>query len=340
MGSNLYTGQDPSVTFRGVQVWLSYARMIAGAWRWMGLEADGVTPQLPWVGPLEPGGPVLQYYLPILDYFRARGWDVYTPDLDWRQVLALDGGRLADLISRPDLIPPVHLIAHSRGGLVTRQALAILRARGQLGRLGRVVGAGVPHQGSLDGAGLLGGWAQAWRLLFELITLGSGPAPFLPIFGSLRDITTTWPVSYQLIPAPFSTWLPAEQIEVIYDPSQWVAIKRPVSAELLGAARVGWASLPLPPASIPWLDLVGVGFATAGSLASLSPPAVKTDCTWSADGDGIVVVESAVLPDHLRVSSYTSHNALVHDYRIMPYLEKWFRGELSQNVTITDGPIE
>jgi len=340
MGSNLSTGPKLGNLFPGLHVWLNYPAIAAGSWRWMGLMPDGVTPQLPAIGALIPGGPVTAYYGPLIAWLQGRGWDVHFPLLDWRQRIELDGQRLADLVMSADLEPPVNIIAHSRGGLVTRSALGILQAGGQLGRVGRVVGAGVPHQGSLDAQGLLAGWSQSFRYLFGLITHAAGLFTFLPIFQSLRDVTVTWPAGYQLLPAPFASWMTGAELQLIYDPASWSSIQRNVSTAWLNAARVSWVSLPLPPAAVPWLDVVGSGFATAGGLATLPIPVDRTGCTWSAVGDGIVPLASATIAENQRVTSYTSHNALVHDYRIMSFMEQFLKGELTGNVDITAGPIE
>src|SRR5262245_18602980 len=143
-GSELFTpptffGVGPSI-----KVWLNYGLIASGGWKLLGLEADGVTPSTNLTGPLVPGLPLPDYYGQTTDWLTRNGWSVVGAKIDWRHTLAQSGLLLADQVGQLAALQPVHVLAHSRGGLAMRAAFPVLASRGQLGLIGRCVGLGVP----------------------------------------------------------------------------------------------------------------------------------------------------------------------------------------------------
>jgi hypothetical protein len=338
-GSDLAVTKAVNVPFAGIKVWYDPIRIAIGSWNWMGLAADGVQPGPGFPFPLEAGGPTLAYHAPILNWFMSRGWTIYTPMLDWRKVFSSDGQRLVDVLTSlpPDQLP-VSILCHSRGGLVVRSALQILGTAWPM-YVKSVAALGTPHYGSMGTVTFLAGWSLIAQNTIDVIvglpSLVSGASAF----GLFQQIVATWPSIYYLFPSPLSFWMDPAVISTLYAPLPWPPVNFYTSPEWLSAAFQNWSALPLPPAGLPWLDVVGSGFPTAISCNTPVVPRSAGDIEFTNGGDGVVVLQSSTLPGNQRVTSYTAHQALVHDYRLFPYYEQWLQGELAGDVTVPGGPV-
>lgn len=333
-GSELFT--PPSVFGIGpnINVWLNYAVLAAGGWKWLGLEADGRTPSTPYTGPLRPGLPLGDYYGQTCDFFVHRGWTVYGAKLDWRGLIAWDGALLADQVAALAAQAPLHLVCHSRGGLVARSAFQALAGRGQLGLVGRAVGLGVPHQGSWQAAALLSGF-QSWAQLVRQLVGISTPSLFDSIgAANLQQVIVSWPGLYELIPAPFANGVTPQQLQILYDGSAWAAIKRNVAVPWLDAAHVAWSSLPNVPPAVQWLDVIGDGLYTPDQLLSSTPPLRDVDFSYFLAGDGTVPTRWGTQPDRPQLTFRgVSHAALPYNAAVLDAVDAFFRsGQLAGDV--------
>jgi pimeloyl-ACP methyl ester carboxylesterase len=111
---------------------------------------------------------------------------------DWRKPLALSAAALRDLVNEVHAAndrKPVHLVAHSMGGLMARTAL-MLHGDEMWPKIGRIVFLGGPHYGSPAIAGYLKN--HLWG--FDLMAL-------LGIYLSAETFRTLWGV-LSLLPAP------------------------------------------------------------------------------------------------------------------------------------------
>ncbi|HSN76786.1 MAG TPA: FHA domain-containing protein [Anaerolineae bacterium] len=142
-----------------------------------------------------------------------RGRDLLEFAYDWRQDVRQSAQRLAEAIDAWPVTPPITIIAHSLGTLVSRYYIERL---GGKHKVGRVVLIGGPHQGTP-------------RIATDLIQ-GVGLLPF-GLFGDrLLDVIKTFPSVYQILPTypcaidqndqPIDLladeqWLPAEQIPLL-----------------------------------------------------------------------------------------------------------------------------
>ena len=154
---------------------------------------------LPEKQPLEPRGIVgelviVPKFLEQEQYSRAgdfleeslgyqRGRDLLEFAYDWRLDVRESARRLAEAIDAWGVTPPVTLIAHSLGTLVSRYYIERL---GGKDKIGRALLIGGPHQGTP-------------RIVSDLIQ-GVGLLPFGLLGDRLRDIIKTFPSVYQILP--------------------------------------------------------------------------------------------------------------------------------------------
>ncbi|RUL88560.1 CHAT domain-containing protein [Tautonia sociabilis] len=227
MGSALHTidrrGDDD-------EVWLNLWRLAQGAIGRLQLAPDGVLQADPSYS-TRPGNALWKYYGELVLAMRRR-WRVLVFTYDWRKDIRLAADRLLANINStfgPD--EPVHLVAHSMGGLVARSFIqrhperwrsmwsagADRRSRG-----GRLVMLGTPNHGSYLVPQVLCGLANTvWMI--ERLDLTRDMA------GMLR-VVHSFPGVYQLMPSPIVDL----DAKPLYDPDTYGPIG--VSARHLDAA--------------------------------------------------------------------------------------------------------
>lgn len=337
-GSILTRPWTPFSDVPKVNVWPNPQRLALGEWSWMALDPSGDRPQVSWYWNLEPGPPLPMYYGSLSDRLREAGWEVIGAALDWRRSLRLDGLRVAELIRRVGRDAPVNIICHSRGGLVTRWALELLRQTSDLGRVGRVAGLGVPHLGSWDAPAAVAGWAEllvllGWVLYGVAVTAGT-----IPWAGYLGDVVRTWPGLYELMPSPAYPGLFPGQVEQIYSQSGWSAINVFPPQNWLSSALAGWATLPPPPPQVEWVDVRGHGLRTPQSMIPGQMCGGSVNLTYSGDGDGSVSLLSSNAPNRRSIYTPTAHNSLPYDGRVIDALKRYLLEGLSSDEEI-EGPI-
>lgn len=317
-----------------IGVWLNPPALAAGGWRLLGLAADGVTPDVPLTGRLSAGYPLPYYYSVFQNWFAARGWRVVSPVGDWRLELDIDRDALLNTVYAEAANAPLHLIGHSRGGLVMRAALESLRRNGDLGLIGRCAGLGVPHQGSWVAQGVVAGWAGAVVALEAILTAHLYMSVPGAILGEITGVTRTWPGAYGLLPKPGAPGLSSGQSRVLYDADQWAAINVNASQRWLDAAQLSWASLPEAPASVEWVDVAGLGFDTPTTWPSLSIPRYGSQLWWGTAGDNTVPFLWAIQTGRKTITTPTSHGSMVLDGRVFEALDSYLRNGLAQSISI------
>lgn len=320
-----------------IKIWLNYAGITVGIWRWLALAADGLTPTFPGVGSLDAMGPTEPYYSISYQWFSNRGYAVSFASNFWLGPIESDAISLAHQITGMYAQAPVNILAHSRGGLVTRRALQLLAAQGNLGLVGRVAGLGVPHQGSWEAASLIGGFQKSEVLLGILASLSPGNSYLNPVFGDLLQVIWTWPVVYQLLPMPGAVGIPPSATAAVYNAAEWAAQGVGASAAWLTEAQAYWSSLGPPPSTVDWVDVVGSGLSTADQLLTSGPPTSRASYSQTLAGDGVVPARWAVLPGNVSITTPTGHGSLVNDGRVLDALNGYYRNGLTQNVVIGGG---
>lgn len=152
MGSELCVVDGTSF---GPRIWLHAARLVVGAAAGLWLAADGASP---YQGkpPVGASGILKRPYGELLVSLAA-DWNVRAFSFDWRKALATSADALRDrIVAEFGATAPVHLVAHSMGGLVARtfvakhaeQWKAMWDAEGGGQRGGRLVMLGTPNGGS------------------------------------------------------------------------------------------------------------------------------------------------------------------------------------------------
>jgi len=179
------------------RIWLSYLRLAFGQLDRLELMPDG-TPAKPDLDIRVAG--IFPEYLSLVTELAER-WEVLPFAFDWRKDIDESADRLAGAIERFAGTAPVHVVAHSMGGLVARRmiqrhaALWNGMADGtSLARGGRLVMLGTPNRGSFSIPLVLTGAERTVRLL-ELLDVRHDMPALLRIIG-------TFPGVYQMLPSP------------------------------------------------------------------------------------------------------------------------------------------
>jgi pimeloyl-ACP methyl ester carboxylesterase len=174
-----------------------------------------------------------------------RGRDLLEFAYDWRQDVRQSARRLAEAIDAWPVKPPITVIAHSLGTLVSRYYIERL---GGKDKVGRVVLIGGPHQGTP-------------RIATDLIQ-GVGLLPF-GLFGDrLLDVIKTFPSVYQILPTyPCAIDQNGQPIDLLAD-EQWLPAEQ---IPLLRLAREFRAELGTR-SSVPAVSVFGYGLETVTDL--------------------------------------------------------------------------
>jgi pimeloyl-ACP methyl ester carboxylesterase len=181
-------------------IWLSYWHLLRGWAERLRLNDDGTTGQYD----ISATGIMKDYYGEILLKLRKQNWNVQAFWFDWRKDLKFSADQLNERIKKwfgDD--SPVHLVAHSMGGLVARTFIKKYPARwksmwdsknnGQTG--GRLVMLGTPTYGSFIIPQVITGLEPVVRKL-SFLDCPHGRKDVLKIIN-------TFPGSLQMLPSPF-----------------------------------------------------------------------------------------------------------------------------------------
>jgi pimeloyl-ACP methyl ester carboxylesterase len=183
-------------------LWLNFLRIIRGRLSRLRLSADGVTDaSAGWT--VRASGMLKKYYGELLLWL-ADGWAVKPFYFDWRKGLDLAAADLNDrILAWFGQGNPVHLVAHSMGGLVARTFIANHPETWQRmwdepsgGRSGgRLLMLGTPNHGSFAIPQVIAGIEPLVRKL--------GLADLVHDLPALRQIFNTFPGSLHMLPSPF-----------------------------------------------------------------------------------------------------------------------------------------
>lgn len=291
MGSKLGLPGDNLFGLCDDVIWLDPVDVAGGELLRLGLTAAP--------DPHVPLGVMLLFYLKLKLRLRAAGFDADFHAYDWRLDLATLGAQLA---ARILALPtgPVHLVAHSMGGLVARAALRRLsRHPGGGTRVARLIMLGTPNFGSFLATQAIRGTLDTVRTLalFD---------PRHSVDDLCNRVFNTFPGLYHLLPAPdkFS------QCD-LYDPRTWPATGPQPQPDLLRLARKTQDLLA--PPDDRFALIAGIHRQTVTDL-ELGPEGFGY--TETANGDGTVPIEFARLPNTPTWFVEESHGSLPNNAQV------------------------
>jgi pSer/pThr/pTyr-binding forkhead associated (FHA) protein len=225
----------------------------------------------------------------------TRGKDLLEFPYDWRQDVRLAAQRLAEAIDGWGVRPPVTIIAHSLGTLVTRYYVERLGGKKVVER---IILMGGPHYGTPKG--------------LLAILYGPGLLPLGIGDEKIRQGMATFPSAYQILPIYPSVFDQDDrQIDILDDPSWLPTVQRPH----LQTARTFRSELGMS-SSVPTVSIFGYGFKTTTRVKigrSLDGSWGKVDFVDGPAGDLSVPAGSAVLPGSEIHPVYQEHGALYVD---------------------------
>ena len=305
---------------QGETIWIHYWRLLRGQLGRIGLDQPAV----------EPVDLVGDFYGPMVE-FLARSHRVEIFPYDWRRSVCEAADRLADALERwlPECertAQPVHLVAHSMGGLVVRAMIADGGRGAALWRHitalpnSRFIMLGTPNRGSHEAVRWLTG-SNATQQKLALLD-------FTRSAEGIIDIVGRFPGVAELLPF-------APEGEDFADPNLWKRYRDQLEAtwpltgtRVLQTARRTWQRL-LEAAVEPehMIYLAGCQSATVMDCHVEEardwawPPVRRLAFEATAEGDGTVTWASGRLPG---VATYyvedTAHDALCTQTRMFPGL--------------------
>ncbi|MCB1958999.1 MAG: hydrogenase small subunit, partial [Rhodocyclaceae bacterium] len=305
---------------QGETVWIDYWRLMRGQLGRIGIDRPDV----------EPVDLVGDFYGPLVE-FMARTHHVEIFPYDWRNSVREAAARLAEALERwlPEAErnnQPVHLVAHSMGGLVVRAMIADGGAGSAVWQRivalpkSRFVMLGTPNRGSHEAVRwLTGGNPTQGKLTLLDLTKGRD---------DIIDIVRHYPGLIELLPF-------APEGQDFAEPLLWKTLKAELGeswpippASVFSAARQTWQRLlAAPPDPKHMIYLAGCQSATVMDYRVADddpfawPPVKKLQFDATAQGDGTVTWASGLLPG---VPTWyvedTAHDALCTQTRAFPGL--------------------
>lgn len=209
-------------------VWLNYPRLVFGRIADFKLDASGEQAD-PSVR-IETRG-LLDEYMPLVLEIGQR-WDVLPVAFDWRLDIDKSAAALDIEIRRWAPGQPVHIVAHSMGGVVSRRFMQMfpstwdaMKDPDKLKRGGRLVMLGTPNRGSFAIPFVLTGEEKTVKML-ETFDLKHN-------MEELLEIINTFPGSYQMLPSPELDF--GDERHKLFDRKQWGSY--PVTQQHLDRGR-------------------------------------------------------------------------------------------------------
>lgn len=251
-------------------------------------------------------------------------WTVSSWPYDWRLPLPYQGELLAlDILQRVRPSAPCTIVGHSNGGALARYAWAFLRAGGHQNLVRRIITLGTPHQGSYASlAGMIGqlDWLNAVLVFQSAINaLATGPwvssqiGPYT--IAEIALLQQSWQSWYHLLPNPFGSAFSADKnLPAIFTQNVWPPYSN-VETGVLDFTFTDLLPAAVDPLNIPpsWVltTVGGIGFATPKGVLRLPLRGKRGDLGSSTDGDGAVLLVSALVPGSYQVIFPYTHLDLV-----------------------------
>lgn len=272
-------GSELSVTEDGDDdvVWVSFLKLIWGGIAKLRLDKDGLQEADSGLR-VQPSGLDKDSYAETILWLKAY-WNVEPFVYDWRKDLDQAADNLKDLIETKFKDQPVHLVAHSMGGLVSRNFIrlypkvwkAMLEPKKVQG--GRLIMLGTPNYGSYAIANAMVAGDKLVRRL--------AAADLKHDLDEVLDVLNGFVGSYQLLPSPAKL---AVSEQALYESGKWG--RYPVVATHLERARRFHADLDAATTIDPerMTYIAGCNQETLTGLRIDGPGMFEFDTTLKGDG--------------------------------------------------------
>jgi pimeloyl-ACP methyl ester carboxylesterase len=303
---------------RNSLIWVQASRLLGagGGLSRLELDAEGLRETHDDVT-VQASGMLKRHYGELL-LSLSEDWRVRAFWFDWRKDLRLSGRALATAIT--GWFPagePVHLVAHSMGGLVARSFIAdnpdlwaSMWDRGPKNpgrRGGRLIMLGTPNHGSFDIPRVLAGNERMVKLL-ALADLRLSKE-------RLRDVLNTFVGTYQMLPSPSAV----QSAEALYRAETYAPVQ--VSQRHLDTAREHHVRLQTIVDPQRMVNVAGSGTRTYVGLTDNASPLHDTNYRLGLDGDGrvpqtlgLLAGDTGTVPTYFAPTSHgglTSHRAVL-----------------------------
>jgi hypothetical protein len=292
-------------------VWISYRRLIEG--RIARFQLDANAAQVDQRYRIETRGPVDEYMPLVFDL--SNQWDVLPVGFDWRLDIDISARRLDEQIRGWAQGEPVHIVAHSMGGLVSRrfirnfaQTWAAMKDGDGLKRGGRLVMLGTPNRGSFAIPFVLTGEEKTVKWL--------ALADVQHDLRELLDIINTFPGSYQMLPSPM---VPVNDDRLrLYEAATWGRF--PVPQKYLDLGRLFQQEMHAVQDAERLIYIAGYGQETPHRVRVDGPGRLSYQTTL--DGDGRVPHQLGLLPGVPTYYVDEKHGALPSNEHVMAALHE------------------
>lgn len=327
MGSNLSTTKGTDADL----IWINFVHIVAGRFSRLRLSPDGAN-DYDTSYRVSTDAIDKRTYTRAMLWLRAR-WNVETFPFDWRKDIDVSSKDLARFIREKFPKQPVHLVAHSMGGLVCRNFIRLNRElweqmRGGgggdnagLSRGGRLIMLGTPNYGSYAIPQVMTGVEPLIKWLARV--------DFRHSRAELLEIVNSFVGSYQMLPAPSKLSTSAQSL---YRRNTWG--DAPVSDLHLQRAFQFHDNLEKENTIDPerMIYIAGSGRPTLASLRVISPG--EFDYTMTNNGDNRVPHELGLLKGVPTYYADEGHGDLPRNETIMSavdeLLERGRTGVLAQ----------
>jgi pimeloyl-ACP methyl ester carboxylesterase len=286
-------------------IWVQILNLIAGKFDQLSLDSAGKSQN-----DVRASGIYLRFYGSLLVSLN-QNWNVRPFFYDWRRDIRLAADDLNQMLASQFPNQPVHLVAHSMGGLVARSFIVRHPDRwnvaGPDGRRGNLIMLGTPNYGSFAVPRLLLGTNEVLSIVSKIDLFHRRP---------ILDTAKTFVGAYQMMP----TLGHIDGLDVLYRASTYNV--SPIPHALLDDAKAFQAEIAgvVDPTRMAYV--AGYNRVTPAAIRDVTQLANDNGYVLSTRGDGTVPHDLGLLPgvakffvdeEHMKLPSNTRVQAAMND---------------------------
>jgi hypothetical protein len=245
MGSWLVRDLAPGIT---QAIWWNPSRLRTGDYAYLQLAEDGHSP-----GPLARGValrtstrlPTWNGWQALVKQLEGDGWRWKFFGYDWRLSVTDNAASLADYLLGSAVIGDFYVLAYSMGSYLARLAYPRVHAAGSAARWKRTLYVAPPHYGSHQAAQYLSTPIQNEDLVGYILPGmlsgklgGLNPVVRKLLQGKMREIVSTWPALYELLPSIKTPWIDTRPLDpALYVPATYADTNPTVQLQWFNEAK-------------------------------------------------------------------------------------------------------